>query len=166
MNGFLSAFWSDLVTAIGLLLTLAGLVAAILLAWGAKSASEAAKDAANKSRSQMSRELQLGDLQRTIGLINSIQILQRVDRWEASTALYPWLAAMLTIVIGHCPPEKVEIRENLSTLRASVVKIDDPFSGRNVSSEIERDQINRTLNLIQTTMYELESDAIADSRGK
>ena len=161
MNGFLTDFWRDFATVLGLVLTVGGFVWAITVASRAKSASE-------EARSRITRQLQLADLHSAIGLIDSIKILHDVDRWEASTALYPWLRAMLTDLIGRYPRDQEEIRSSLATARASVYSMEESVRGLEPAStpDGQREELYRELNAIQTTLHELASDRIADSRGE
>ena len=166
MDGFLATNWADVLTAAGLAVTLFGLYKAFRASRDAKTASEAAEDAAQAAMSQFSRELQLVHLQRAVSVINSIKTLQSVNRWAASAELYPWLAAMLTDVISHCPVELDEISSDLSNRRSDVLTVGDSVRGREEVTKDERDRIYQTLSGIEIKLLELANEAFADPRGE
>lgn len=163
---FWSTSWGDVVTAAGLGVSLGGFVWAIKVARGARSASEAAKVAANESRGQIARHLQTVDLQRAIALINHIKTLHENDRWEASSPLYQTVREMLSNVITRCPQDNVE---KLATARANVSMMENSVRGRNRSTISKSDQFQyfRILNEIQSHLEELASEAaFGDSQGE
>ena len=77
MVEFWSVTWGDIAAIVGIIVSLGGLGWAIKEARGARSASEAANEAASETRDQIARHLQTVDLQRAIGLIERIKTLHR-----------------------------------------------------------------------------------------
>ncbi len=165
MDNFLATYWPELSSAIGILISLGGVVWAIKVSRGAKSTSEAAEEAAKESRAQISRELQLVDLQRAFNLISSIKTLQSMNQWNASAVLYPWLATIITDVQSRCPPEKDEIRSDLSNRRSDVLAVGDFVRGRDEVTDDERDRIDGALHGIENKLHDLASEAFAGPRG-
>ena len=142
---------------------------AIKEARGARSASEAAEDAARETRDQIAHYSQTVDLERAIGLIERIKTLHDNDRWEASREHYQTLRAMLSDVIARCPEDQSAVREKLATVRTIVVGMEN-FVRRRVSRDIperDRSRLNEGLNAIQSDLEELASNVgFGDSQGE
>ena len=156
---FWSGTWSDVGAIIGIAVSFFGLAWAIREARQARSASEAAKSAANETRRQISGHLQAVDLQRAIGLIERVKTLHDNDRWESSREHYQTLREMLSDVISRCSDEQRAVREELATARVIIRDMEDfvrPRVGRGIS-EPERSRLNQSLNLLQSSLEELAS---------
>ena len=135
---------------------------------GARSASQAAKNAANDTRDQIARHLQAVDLERAIGLIQRIKLLHDTDRWEAATEQYQTLRTMLSDIIVRCPAEQYELREKLATARMIVRDIEDSVGERTTYpiDELTRPGLNQSLNDMQSYLEELASSMVfGDSQG-
>ena len=169
MMDFWSATWGDVATVAGIIVSLGGFVWAISEARGARSASEAAEAAANQTKDQIARHLQVVDLQRAIGLIERIKTLHDNDRWEGSTELYHSLREMLSDVIVRCPQSQAGVRGKLATARTIVLDMENfvrPRVGRAIP-ERGRSRLNRSLNDIQSDLEQLASDiGFGDSQGE
>ena len=169
MMDFWSTTWGDIATLVGIAVSLGGLSWAIIEASGARTASEAAEEAAKDASNQIAHRLQTVDLQRAIGLIERIKTLHANDRWEASVELYQSLRAMLSDVIARSPEDKVDVREKLATARAIVRTMEDSVRDRDngAISKRERSRFNGTLNEIQSNLEDLASSVgFADPQGE
>ena len=166
---FWSTNWGDVATVIGIIVSLGGFAWAINEARGARSASQAAKEAASETRDQIASYLQTVDLQRAIGLIERIKTLHDNDRWEAAREHYQALRAMLSDVIARCPEHQTEVRGKLATARA-IIRDTENFVRDRVGQEIEdqsRSQLNQSLNDIQSDLEELASAmGFGDTQGE
>lgn len=160
MAEFWTTNWGDAATAIGIIISLAGLAWAIWEAHGAKSASRAAQIAANEARDHIVLHLQAVDLQRAIGLIARLKTLHANDRWEAATEHYQMLREMLSDVIVRCPAEQAEIREKLTLARYNITAMDNRVRecGSAGVPEDNRSQFGQGLNDVQSVLEELASD--------
>ena len=159
MMDFWSTTWGDIATLVGIIISIGGITWAIIEASGARTASEAAEDAAKDARDQIAHHLQTADLHRAIGLIERIKTLHTNDRWEASIELYQSLRAMLSDVIARSPENLIDVREKLATARTTVRTMEDSVRDRDngAVSKRERSRFNGTLNEIQSNLEELAS---------
>ena len=132
-----------------------GLIATIILAWGARSASRAAHRAANR----IENHLQSVDLARAIALIQRIKLLHDIGRWEAALEQYQSLRMMLSDIIVRSPEDQTAIREKLATARAIVTTMDNSVRGsiRQADEVSDWSSLDASLNDIQSTLEELES---------
>ena len=160
LMGYLADNWGSLASVTGVVVSLAGLAWAIIEARGARSASLAARAAANETRSDIARHLQAVDLQRAIALIQRIKILHGARRWDAALEQYQSLREMLSHIIARCPESQAGIRDRLTDARTAVTDIENLVGGR-IGQDIEdsdRSRLNRILNRIQSDLEELASD--------
>ena len=158
---YLADNWGSLASVTGVVVSLAGLAWAIIEARGARSASQAARAAANETRSDIARYLQAVDLQRAIALIQRIKLLHDTGRWDAALEQYQSLREMLSYIIARCPESQTGIRSRLAIARAAVTGIENAV-GRSIRQGIEerdRSRLNQRLNRIQSDLEELASDA-------
>ena len=164
---FWSTTWGDIATLVGIIVSVGGLSWAIIEANGARTASEAAEEAAKDARDQIAHHLQTTDLHRAIGLIERIKTLHTNDRWEGSVELYQSLRAMLSDVIARSPKNKIDVRQKLSRAIANVRTMEDSVRDRGAVSKRERSRFNGTLNEIQSNLEELASNVgFADLQGE
>ena len=166
MMEFWSINWGDVVSGLGLAVSLVGLVWVFLEARSARSASQAAESAshaaelaASETRDQIAIHLQTIDLQRAIGLIERIKTLHDGYRWEAAREHYQALRAMLSDVIARCPRNQSAARDQLATSRR-IIRDMENFVRERIGQEIEdrhRSEFNENLNAIQSDLEELAS---------
>ena len=145
----------------GAAISTVGLIATIIVAWGARSASRAARTAAIATNNSIERHLQAVDLERAIGLIQRIKLLHDIARWEAAMEQYQVLRMMLSGIIARTPEEHPEVRDRLGTARERVRRMEDFIREEHVSLNVEdsnRANLNRELNEIQSDLEELASD--------
>ena len=157
---YLADNWGSLASVTGVVVSLAGLAWAIIEARGARSASQAARAAANETRSDIARHLQAVDLQRAIALIQRIKLLHDTRRWDAALEQYQSLRGMLSYIIARCPESQTGIRDRLDDAREAVTSIEN-FVGRHIGQDIgnrDRSRLNRILNRIQSDLEDLASD--------
>ena len=153
MVEFWSVTWGDVATVVGIAVSLVGLMWAIIVARGARSA-------ARETRDQIAHHLQTVDLQRAIALIERIKTLHDNERWEASREHYQTLRAMLSDVIARSPEDQSDVRERLANARTIVSGMDNivrSHVSRDVS-ERDRSRLNRNLNVVQSDLEELASN--------
>lgn len=156
---FWSTNWGDVATAVGIFVSFGGLVWAIKEARGARSASQAAQNAARETRDQIARHLQTVNLERAIGLIQLVKALHDNNQWEAAREHYQTLREMLIDIIARCPDEQAAFRERLTTARTAIRLMED-FVRENIGAGIIEDDralLNRNLNDIQSALEELAS---------
>ena len=160
LMGYLADNWGSLASVTGVVVSLAGLAWAIIEARGARSASQAARAAANETRSDIARHLQAVDLQRAIALIQRIKILHVAGRWDAALEQYQSLRQMLSDIIARCPESQAGIRARLDTARIGVTEMENLVveRGGQVGEEPDTALLHRILNLIQSDLEELASD--------
>ena len=139
----------------GATISTVGLIATIILAWGARSASRAAHRAANR----IENHLQSVDLARAIALIQRIKLLHDIGRWEAALEQYQSLRMMLSDIIVRSPEDQTAIHEKLATARAIVTTMENSVRGsiRQADEVSDWSSLDASLNDIQSTLEELES---------
>ena len=136
-----------------------GLIATIIIAWGARSASRAAQAAATATNNRIERHLQAIDLERAIGLSQRIKLLHDTGRWEAAMEQYQTLRMMLSDIIERTPENHTAMREKLATARAVVRTMEDSVreSIRQGRDDLFGTGLDQSLNDIQSTLEELSS---------
>ena len=139
----------------GAAISTVGLIATIILAWGARSASRAAHRAANR----IENHLQSVDLARAIALIQRIKLLHDIGRWEAALEQYQSLRMMLSDIIVRSPEDQTAIHAKLATARAIVTTMENSVRGsiRQADEVADWSSLDASLNDIQSTLEELES---------
>lgn len=138
-----------------------GLIATIIVAWGARSASRAARAAAITTNNSIERHLQAVDIERAIALIQRIKLLHDIALWEAAMEQYQALRMMLSGIIARCPESHTERRQRLAIARERVRRMEDFIREERLNRDVEnskRANLNRELNEIQSDLEELASD--------
>ena len=156
MLEYFAGNWGGWVSALGVLVSSAGLGWAIIAARRARSASQAAQE----TRSYIARHLQAVDLERAIALIQRIKLLHDTGRWDAAMEQYQSLRFMLSDIIARCPDEQAELRDELTAARESIRTMEDLVRER-IGQSIEgpnRARLNQSLNRIQSDLERLSSD--------
>lgn len=136
-----------------------GLIATIIVAWGARSASRAARAAAIATNNSIERHLQAVDVERAIGLIQRIKLLHDTGRWEAAMEQYQALRMMLSDIMARCSEDQTETRQGLAAARADIRYLEDSVreSIGNAIDASARARFNRRLNNVQSVLEELAS---------
>ena len=143
----------------GAVISTVGLIATIMIAWGARSASRAAQAAAVDTNNRIERHVQALDLERAISLIQRIKLLHNTGRQEAAMEQYQTLRMMISDIIARCPASQPDARAKLATARVGVRYMEDTV-GESIGYEIDqnaRAQFNRRLNTMQSDLEELAS---------
>ncbi len=143
----------------GAAISTVGLIATIIVAWGARSASRAARAAAIATNNSIERHLQAIDVERAIGLIQRIKLLHDTARWEAAMEQYQALRMMLSHIMARCSENQTETRQGLATARADIRYLEDSV-GERIGKPIDantRARFNRRLNNVQSILEELAS---------
>jgi hypothetical protein len=143
----------------GVVISTVGLIATIYVAWGARSASRAARAAATATNNRIENYLQSVDLERAIALIQRIKLLHDTGRWEAALEQYQSLRMMLSGIIARTPEEQPELRDKLGTARAIVTAMENSVrnSIRQGDEAPDWPSLDESLNDIQSTLEELAS---------
>ena len=102
MMEFLLAHWGDVFSAVGLVVSLFGLIWAIWEARRARRAAETAAEAAERGASEaagsIARTLAVADIQKAIDLIDRLKDRHSAYRWEAAVERYPDLRGCCSIL--------------------------------------------------------------------
>jgi hypothetical protein len=143
----------------GVVISTVGLIATIIIAWGARSASRAARAAAIATNNRIENHLQAIDLERAIGLIQRIKLLHDTGWREAALEQYQSLRMMLSGIITRTPEDLTEFREKLATARAIVTTMENSvrISIRPGGDDPDWTLLDESLNDIQSTLEELAS---------
>ena len=162
MVDFLAVNWGSLISVAGILVTIA-------VAWSARAASRSADNAAREARDDIRRYLQTIDLERATILIQRIKNLHNSNQWEDALDQYPLLRKLLTDIIARCPKSQTEYRERLASGRTFILEMEVL-----VGEQIAQDSnyrgpvtLNSDLTYIQSDLEELASAiAFGDSQGE
>ena len=143
----------------GAVVSTVGLIATIIVAWGARSASRAARTAAISANNSIQHHLQAVDIERAIALIQRIKLLHDTARWEAAMEQYQALRMMLSGIIARTPEEQPEVRDRLGTARVIVTAMENSVrsSIRQGDEDPDWSSLDESLNDIQSTLEELAS---------
>ncbi len=153
---FLTEHWGNAASVAGVVVSTVGLIWAIVVARGARSASRAAQKAAQETGFRIAQHLQATTLERSIALIQRLKLLHRLGSWEAALEQYQALRMMLNEIVARLPQGEAESRRMLVTAIRAI---------RDMENLVERQpdlrpgpenisRLNRRLNRIQS---ELES---------
>lgn len=160
MFGSLLVHWGDIASISGVIVSLIGLAWAIIVAKGARSASQAARQASIKTNARIAGYLQTVDVERAIGLIQRIKLLHGYEQWGAALEHYQQLRAMLSNIIVRCHENEKEHLQTLATARAVLITIENLVARRwqqGIPPRI-RDRLQQQLNAIQSDLEELASN--------
>lgn len=148
--------WASL---LGAILSTAGLIATIFIAWGARSASRAARAAAVATNSRIESHLQSIHVERVIGLIQRIKLLHDTGRWEAALEQYQSLRMMLSGIIAHIPEGQTDLKDRLTTARTVVTTIENTVQSsiHQIDENPDVPLLNESLNNMQSALEELAS---------
>ncbi len=150
--------WVDLLSFI---LTLVGLGIAFVQVKKARTAAEAASEAAKATQEALSKSLTIGDLMKAIALLEKVKIHHRADKWEVAIEWYQPIRAALADARAKYPGLQQEqirqINSGIAQIGIMGNEVEQSLrSGRlppaNVSGIAER------LNSIQSMLESLVSD--------
>ena len=159
MIEFAAANWGSLASAVGLVVSAVGLTYAVVVARGARSASQAAQKASHETNVQIDRHLRATNLERAIALIQRLKLLHRLERWEAALEQYQALRVMLSEIIARSAEEETEPRRELVAAVRAVRIMENSVEGQTgLGPEPEtRRLLYRRLNRIQSQLESLSS---------
>ena len=163
---FLQNNWGDLLSALGLIASLGGLVWAIKAqraAVAAESAATAAERGAKEAADSIGRALSVVDLRKAIDLIQRLKDPHRENRWEAALEHYQPLREMIYWIQSRYPDWDESDQEKMSECRVQITLIEG-MSGSFISNteNVQQDDIatmNELLNEIQEFLEELAGEA-------
>ena len=163
---FLQNHWGDLLSALGLIASLGGLVWAIKArraAVAAESAAEAAERGAKEAASSIGRALSVVDLRKAIDLIQRLKDLHRQNRWEAAMEHYQPLREMIGEIQSRYPDCDESDREKMSEYRIRITFIEGQSESFISNAEnVQQDDVaamNELLNEIQQFLEERAGEA-------
>lgn len=163
---FLQNHWGDLLSALGLIASLGGLVWAIKArraAVAAESAAEAAERGAKEAASSIGRALSVVDLRKAIDLIQRLKDLHRQNRWEAAMEHYQPLREMIGEIQSRYPDWDESDREKMSEYRIQITFIEGQSESFISNAEnVQQDDVaamNESLNEIQQFLEERAGEA-------
>jgi hypothetical protein len=153
----LAEWWGDWSSLLGLIVGLVGFAFAVALLLKAKSAAEAAQEAANGTTQQLQRNFALTDIAATILTAREIMRLQRAERWEIALERYGELKTQLIRVReenpSFSPERKTDIQNVIVQIRVLEGNIEELVSSVNPSPDLAR--WNKTLSGILETLQSL-----------
>ena len=153
MIDFVAVHW-------GSLASIAGLIATIWIAWGARAASRSADRAARATRDDIRGYLQTVDLERAIRLIQRVKLLHNNGHWDAAMEQYEALRTMLSDIIARSPKDQTEFRQNMQTGISVVARLEDRVDRRKSQSidDDARADFNQSLTAIEIDLRQRASD--------
>ena len=170
MIEFLQENWGDLVSVLGVLVSLGGLAWAILEARKAKfaavDAAEAADRGAAETRERIARSFGVADLASAIALIQRLKLLHREERWEAALEQYQTLRAMISDILSRYPEWDGRTRTELAESRDQLTIMERHVEGalRKEGLTLEASTtLNDELNHIQSTLEDRASEVGFDN---
>lgn len=172
MNYFLEN-WGNFVGALGLIITLLGLIVSFLAfkrAGKARDAAEAAEAASRETRSTITRSLTTVELERAIALVQRLKDLHRANKWETSLEHYQPLRVTLAEIRSRHLNLTSELRQTLDDAILNVTTMENDVSTavRENVGLAELRAFERTLNDIQRELVVISSsiNSLAMPEGK
>ena len=162
---FVTGNWGALVSVVGLVVSSVGLIWAIVVARGARSASQAAQKAAQETSAYIARHLQATNLERAIALVQRLKLLHRKESWEGSLELYQMLRMMLYEIAAHFPDAEAGPRRDLAVAIQTVRNMENWVESQSSLGLLPQDKarLHRQLNEIQSGLESLASTRGFDS---
>ena len=159
MMDFVANYWGDSVSLFGVIISSIGLIWAIKVAHGARSASRGARLATLQTSKRIQRYLQTVDLERSVGLVQRLKLLHSNEQWQAALEHYQQIRAMMADIIERCPQEDTERQAKLATARILLRDMENFVASRARSGIRVRDRsrMQQLLNQIQSDLEEVAS---------
>lgn len=169
--GYFLDNWGSFASLTGILISAAGLWAAVVAmgrAGKAKESAEAAELAALQTRKAITAELAVIELQRAIALIQRIKDLIQDNRWEVTQAHYQPLRTMLSDLSERFPPVDSDDLQMLHAAIFNVTVIDNTVARKLTGSEnlLEEADVREVLNGIQSNLERVASRTYFGGRGE
>ena len=158
---FLTDHWGDLLSAVGVVVSVSGLAWAVIEARGARAAAQAAERMAERTRREaidnIQRHLLVVDIERAVDLIQRLKLLHSIGRWEAALEQYQALRLMTSSIISRYPEQYTRPRERLSSARALIRAMEDYVESRGAQGLDSEDssRLNQQLNVIQSDLEDI-----------
>ncbi len=153
--------WVNLLGLLSFVLTLVGLGIAFVQVKKARTAAEAASEAAKATQEALSKSLTIGDLKNAIALLEKVKSYHRADKWEVAIEWYQPIRAALADARARYPglaqEQTRQINAGIAHIREMGNVVEQALrSGllppANVSGIAER------LNAVQSSLESLVSD--------
>ncbi len=158
--GYFLENWGSFVGLVGIIISTAGLLAALVAmrrAGKARDAAEASETASRETRDAITGALVVVELQRAIALIQRIKVLLREERWGVSLEHYQPLRAMLADINGRYSFSNPEHHQFLNDAMTQVTKSEEAISewirrGSEHSTGLDAQNV---LNAIQSRLEQM-----------
>ena len=159
MSEFFLGHWGDLSSVAGVIVSIIGLTWAVIVARGARSSAEAAKQATLDTKDSIGKHLLAIDLERAINIIERLKLLHRNENWEAALENYQTLRAMLSAITARYPANESELRERISKATESISAMELEIDSWVVYQlqTIDVVKLNQELNDIQSDLEDMSS---------
>ena len=145
--------WGSLASALGLIVSLGGLIWAIRAAQGARTAAQAAEKAATETRRAIRRDLTIVDIERANARLEALKGQHRNRQWEVALAAYPEILNMLYDIRNRHPRLTDEWYNDMNWAVDRIYDIQDAVEqGRRSSLYPNAANLNRTLSQIQSRL--------------
>ena len=154
--------WGSFASALGVIVSVGGLAAALIAVYRAgkaRDAATAAEFASEETRSAITRVLTTVDLERAKALVQRLMALHRASKWDASLEHYPTLRVMLADIDSRHPDLTPELHNTLKEAVPQITVIED-----NVDRAIREGRdpsglrnFNRVLNSIHSDLTQIAS---------
>lgn len=153
-------WWGDWSSLIGVMVGLAGFGFTIFLLFKSKSASEAARAAAENAVREMRRTLTLTDITATIQIAKEIRRLQRAGQWDVTLERYTELKTLIVRVREENPNFTTEERSAIQDIIAQIRSLENAIE-KFVSAPGTQHNLARWNRILSGILETLESLSIS-----
>jgi hypothetical protein len=145
---FLSTTWGDIVTSVGTILTIGGLIWTIVNTTRAKKSAESARDAAIDAKNEITKRDTFDHLVQAIALIEEIKGFQRNNIWASMPEKYSGLRKLLIEIRDTYPNITIEQRTALIGTIYQVTQAENKVESYNDGqiTEIRFSKVNSVLS--------------------
>jgi hypothetical protein len=100
---FLVNHWGDVCSALGVVIAIGGFAATLRQIRKSKSAAEAARESAERTRQRIEQNLAIEDISMAMQVMEEVKRLQRDGTWKTAVERYSTLVRLLAKVKGEYP---------------------------------------------------------------
>ena len=157
---WLGNHWGDLVSILGLVVSVGGFSIAIAQIVRSRKAAEAAEHAALETREGLSKNLTIADLVRASERIEELKRLHRENQWALAISRYQDVRLMLRDVRAQHPKLTREQQRGIQNIITEFVDIESEVNGAIAGGRqpTETERIDIALLRAQSVLNELASD--------
>lgn len=160
--GWLDEHWGDIISAIGLAVSLGGFSIAIWQIMRSRRAAEAAGQAVKETKQSLTRNLTISDLTRAAERLEAIKELHRQREWRRAIDRYYDMRIMLSEIGARHPSlsddEKSTIQSAIRGLNELEVTLSNALTGGEVEVERYSSASEGALVSTQSLLIGLASD--------